>query len=81
MAAAPLFTETVTSWSRPREAKTKPKKQWLETREAFKKRMADIARDINQELDVEGACRSFRHHLEEVLAAKGDRLLRRNTAK
>ena len=71
--------ETVTSWIRSREAKGKPKKPWLETRKAFKKRMGDIVRDINRTLDVEGACRSVGHRLEEVLAARGDRLLRGNS--
>ena len=70
--------ETVTSWIRTREAKGKPKSPWLETRTAFKKRMGDIARDINRTLDVEGVCRSFAHRLEDVLAVQGDRLLRGN---
>ena len=71
--------ETVTSWIRSREAKGKPKRPWLETRKAFKKRMGDIAREINRTLDVEGACRGVGHRLEEVLAADGDRLLRGNS--
>jgi len=70
--------ETVTSWIRTREAKGKPKSPWLETRTSFKKRMGDIARDINRTLDVEGVCRSFAHRLDDVVAAQGDRLLRSN---
>ena len=46
--------------------------------DGFKKRMGDIARDINRTLDVEGVCRSFAHRLEDVLAVQGDRLLRGN---
>ena len=71
--------ETVTAWIRSREAKGKPKKPWLETPQAFKKRMREIVRDINRTLDVEGACRNMGYRLNEVIALRGDRLLRGNS--
>ena len=41
--------------------------------------MREIVREINRTLDVEGACRNMGYRLNEVIALRGDRLLRGNS--
>ena len=73
-----LLHEVATSWIRSREQRTKPKRAWLENRDAYRKRMASIVRDINKNCDVEGLCRKFGAVLQEVVDRRGDKMLRAN---
>ena len=69
-----MLHETAVAWLRRRLALTVPARPWLETREAYGKRLKAQAAYLNARCDVEGLCRAFPGRLRELLDNAGDRL-------
>ena len=69
-----LLHETAVSWVRYRLERTLPSTPWTEKVEEFSARLKEIARDINQNLNVEGLCWKFPGRVLEVIDREGDRL-------
>ena len=68
--------ETAVAWVRNREAKTKPREPWKETRGEYTTRLRGICQDINGHYNVEDLCRSFPRRLQELVDKEGDRINR-----
>ena len=69
-----MLHETAVSWIRHREAMCRATKPWEETVEEFTTRMKGIVRQINESLDVDGLCRSFKQRVQKVVERGGDRI-------
>ena len=69
-----MLHETAVAWIRHKEVRNRNPKPWEETVAQFGARMKEIARDINQNYDVEGLCWKLPHRLDLLDAAEGDRI-------
>ena len=74
--SAVLLRETAMSWFRERLNRPSAlvRKPWLLTPQDLAKRIHDVVKGINQELDVDGLCRKLPERLVELCKIKGDRL-------
>ena len=68
--------ETAMSWVRARLIRSMATVPvaWEESPEQFEKRLLQVVKDINNELDVSGLCREVPRRLDELVRRKGDRL-------
>ena len=71
-----LLHETAVAWVRNREAKTKPREPWKETRAEYTTRLRGICQYINGHYNVEDLCRSFPRRLQQLVDKQGDRINR-----
>ncbi len=66
--------ETAVAWIRHREKTVRPVCPWEETPAEFATRLRGICQGINDELDVEGLCRSLPKRLKALVDTEGDRI-------
>ena len=69
-----MLHETVVSWIRHREAICRKTRPWEETVEEFTTRMKGLVRQMNDSLNVDGLCRSFKQRVQKVVERDGDRI-------
>ena len=69
-----LLHETAVAWVRHREKTVRPVRPWEETPAQFATRLRGIFQDINDNLNVEGLCRSLPKRLQALVDAEGDRI-------
>ena len=69
-----MLYETAVSWIRRREALNRMGKPWEESPEHFATHLKSVVEEINQTLNVEGLCRTFKQRVQKLVDREGDRI-------